>query len=80
MSSRTIREIGGEIWAELEKERKRPDSPVGDIAYSQTHALVDLVMSILARHADSKLVNDKDLPVSTTPFADVGHFESDETD
>ena len=54
---RTVRELGGEIWAELEYR-------VGDECDWQVrNKIVELVMTVLARHENTVIINDADLPV-----------------
>lgn len=61
-STRTVRELGGEIWSELEKA-----DVAQQVDWQVRNAIVDLVMGVLARHAGKRLENDSDLPV--TPLA-----------
>jgi hypothetical protein len=61
-STRTVRELGGEIWSELEKA-----DVAQQVDWQVRNAIVDLVMSVLARHSGKRLENDSDLPV--TPLA-----------
>ena len=56
--SRSIRELGGEIWAEL--SRQMNDDTIDWRARSKA---IDVVMGVLARHSGSEIVNDIDLPV-----------------
>jgi hypothetical protein len=57
-NSRTVRELGGEIWSELSN---RIDEAVID--WKTKNDVVDLVMGVLARHVGATLANDIDLPV-----------------
>ena len=61
-STRTVRELGGEIWSELQK---------GDLAqrvdWRARDAVVGVVMGVLARHAGIVIENDSDLPVTPLP-------------
>ena len=72
MDSRTIREIGGEIWGEIrvEKEaRKAQNDPVFDsLSHDVEHVILDLTMAVLARHAGKTIINDEDLPVEPRPM------------
>lgn len=58
---RTIRELGGEIWAELFS------IPESDLRWEVKEAVLDVVMGVLARHSGSVLENDPDLPVTPLP-------------
>jgi hypothetical protein len=59
---RTVRELGGEIWAELSYSFSEDD-----INWEMRNAVVDLVMAVLARHIGVSLVNDGELPVTPLP-------------
>jgi hypothetical protein len=61
-STRTVRELGGEIWAEL-----RNAELAQQIDWQVRNAIVDLIMGVLARHAGKRLENDSDLPVTPLP-------------
>jgi hypothetical protein len=61
-STRTVRELGGEIWAEL-----RTAELAQQIDWQVRGAFVELVMGLLARHAGKRLENDSDLPVTPLP-------------
>ena len=66
MSERTIRELAGEIWAELEQESRNAPingSPLRTIQMDAMNRLIDVIMGVLARHENTLLVNDKDMPV-----------------
>lgn len=56
--SRTIRELGGEVWSELSQR-----IPEEDADWKTRGKLVDIVMGVLARHAGKLIENDKDMPV-----------------
>ena len=62
---RTIRELGGELWAELSPQ---PEEKVPRRARA---AIVDILMGVLARHAGSVIENDRDLPVEPLPHPDL---------
>jgi hypothetical protein len=66
---RTIRELGGEVWAELSS------LPEGDLPWQVRSDVVDVVMGVLARHGGSVLENDPDLPVAPLPIRK--HDDSD---
>jgi hypothetical protein len=59
---RTIRELGGEIWAEL------GPIPEIDLRWDVRDTIVDIVMGVLARHAGAVLENDQDIPVEPWPI------------
>ncbi len=59
MKTRTIREFGGEIWAELDR--------VKGISVHDMHQTIDIIMGVLARYENTTIVNDEDLPVAPLP-------------
>jgi hypothetical protein len=60
----TIRELGGEIWAEIAQLQNDPDgSLIGKTDFRAAQELSDLVMGVLARYEGSVIVNHRDLPV-----------------
>lgn len=65
MKERTVREIGGEIWATLTHMQSFPDenSKLIDLDIHVTHEFCDVAMGILARYVDYKIINDEGLPV-----------------
>ena len=67
MSTKTIRELGGEIWAELNSARESPASTLGALNWKQTIAISEFVMSVLARHVGVRLIQDEGLEVSPLP-------------
>lgn len=64
---KSVRELGGEIWAELNYECGSEVSPLSHIDYVTLDQLTDFVMSILARHIDTVIVNDEGLEVEPRP-------------
>lgn len=66
---RTIRELGGEIWAEVRSRiGQNKDGEVAEVqAVSQ---FVDIAMGVLARYENHQIVNDQDFPVARLPKAD----------
>lgn len=65
MKERTIRELGGEVWAELETRiRRDPEAWKGfhdDVnLLSKT---IEVMMGVLARYENHRILNDEDLPV-----------------
>jgi hypothetical protein len=63
----TVRELGGEIWAEIATLRNRGISPFDTINSDVLGSTIDLIMGVLARHSGSILVNDQELPVTPLP-------------
>ena len=67
MKSRTIRELGGEIWLGLGRERElllaQGDERLKNLDWQTLNASIDVIMGILARHEDTVIINDFDLPV-----------------
>ena len=55
---RTIRELGGEFWAEI--TRRIPEE---DVDWKTKGRLVDILMGVLARHTGKVIENDEGLPV-----------------
>ncbi len=55
---KTIRELGGDVWAELHR------IPEPELDWKTRERIVDIVMGVLARHTDLEVRNDEDLPVS----------------
>lgn len=55
---RTVRELGGEVWTELEYL-----IPEARLAWQVKGEVVDIVMGVLARHVGAEIENDPDLPV-----------------
>ena len=68
MNSRTVRELGGEIWAELNSPSRANETedqnPLGFLTLEMEIMLLDLIMQVLARHEGETIVNDQDLPVT----------------
>lgn len=60
--SRTVRQLGGEIWIEL-----RAIVPALEADWRTGSRIVELVMAVLARHAGATIENDADLPVEPLP-------------
>lgn len=57
----TIRELGGEVWAEATTIAGAYES------WELLSDFVDVMMGVLARHAGNVIVNDVDLPVAPLP-------------
>lgn len=70
MTERTVRELAGEIWAEMTSEitdDSMPSSALKSMEINTLHRVVDVIMGVLARHDNTVIVNDKDLPVTPLP-------------
>ena len=67
MDSRTVRELGGEIWAELQMRMQQGDEQFSQLDYQTLDLVIDLAMAVLARHTGEEIVNDEDLPVTPLP-------------
>lgn len=62
---RTVRELGGEIWAEItELQNSTENSPFDDVHWETVDKLCNLIMGVLARHTGKEIINDGDLPVT----------------
>ena len=61
-STFTVRELGGEIWAEMTIHIDDQD-----LAVEVKHSLIDLITRVLARHVGERIENDLDLPVEPLP-------------
>lgn len=68
MKTKTVRELGGEVWAEIVREQTRiNDSCLREVDTAVTNKLVDLVTAVLARHIDVTIKQDENLPVQPLP-------------
>ncbi len=71
MKSRTVRELGGEISAKIYTEQDlllaRDDNSLKNLDYLTLNKVIDLMMSVLARHTKTVIVNDQDFPVVPLP-------------
>jgi len=68
MQKRTVRELSGEIWAEIEYRALRGISPYAEFANNDLfNDFIDLISGILARYDGSIIINDEDLPVTPLP-------------
>jgi hypothetical protein len=67
MVTRTIRELGGEIDAEIMMLSRDPKHPFAQMDWRHIAPIVELVMGVLARHNGTVIVNDEDLPVPPLP-------------
>jgi hypothetical protein len=64
MKQRAVRELGGEIWAELNGRIQKGDDIFTDWSVETLQATIVLMMSVLARHEGEIIRNDADLPVA----------------
>ena len=64
-ASKTIRELGGEIWSELNERVSEEDA-----RFDVKNRIVDIVMGVLARHEGATIRGDEDLPVEALPQAE----------
>ena len=68
MNEVTVRELGGEIWAELFAAEGRGEPElICSLSAETTNALIDFIMSVLARHEGKHIKNDADLPITPLP-------------
>ena len=65
MEKRSVRELGGEVWAEITQLQNAEggDSLLKEVDFKATQELCELVMGVLARYEGITIVNDGDLPV-----------------
>lgn len=68
MKERTIRELSGEIWAEIhtaiDLKRDRGDHALAPLDTKAVDAVVDIVTAVLARNAGKTIIRDQDQPGS----------------
>ena len=64
---RTVRELGGEIWAEIEITFGE-----AQISWQTKGELTDLIMGVLARHVGATIENDEGMPVEPLPSTQGG--------
>jgi hypothetical protein len=66
MKERTIRDLSGEIWAELhtsiDSHRDRGDHPLAALDTKGVDTIVDIVTTILTRNVGKTIVRDQDQP------------------
>ena len=64
MAEKTVRELGGEVWAEITQLQNSPEeNAFSDVGFELSQGVCDLVMGVLARHVGTTIVNDDDFPV-----------------
>jgi hypothetical protein len=67
MVEKTVRELAGEIWAELQIRCTActyGESPLRALDSEALSAVTDIVLGVLARHSDTVIINDRDFPVA----------------
>jgi hypothetical protein len=64
MSSRSVRELGGEIWAEVTMRFRETGRQI-DI--ETKNIIIDLLVAVLARHIGETIENDEEMPVVPLP-------------
>jgi hypothetical protein len=64
MKEVTVRSLGGELWAELNHAILANKIVV---TASTLQSIVDLSMSVIARHCGTVIENDEDFPVAPLP-------------
>jgi hypothetical protein len=67
MKERTVRELGGEIWAEITTRMREKQGAFTNLDVPTLNATIDLIMGVLARYNGVVIVNDPDLPVIPLP-------------
>ena len=67
MNNPTIRELGGEVWAEIFMRKTHGDVRFKELHHDALGEIIDLIMGVLARHKGAVIEDDGDLPV--TPLA-----------
>lgn len=67
MHYKTVRELGGEFWAELNMDSRDPNSKFAGLDFRVKGDLADFLMTILARHVGAMILNDEGLAVEPRP-------------
>lgn len=70
MIMKSIRELGGELWSEMESRRSQENStPIAfqKLSTKEISEITDFLMQILARYVGCIIENDDDLPVKPLP-------------
>lgn len=68
MNEKTVRELTGEIWAEINGAYWRRGDKVDVDALNE---FIDIALGVLARHEGDTIVNDPDLPVAPLKVTDA---------
>jgi hypothetical protein len=69
-----IRELGGEISGEITRRQRDPNHMLSKVDFQDALTIVDLVMSVLARHVGGKLADDPEFPVTPLPTSDGANY------
>jgi len=72
MSEKTVRELAGEIWAEINSAHWRRGD---EIDVEVLNAFIEVASGVLARHDGATILNDPDFPVAPLKH---GGSESDQ--
>ncbi len=75
-TTKSVRELGGELWAELNRERESPNSKLASITWQQSNDLCDFLMSVLARHVGTQIGSDDGLEVNPRPRAPTNEVDA----
>ena len=67
MKTRTVRELGGEIWAEISSRLLEKDETFQGLD-RVLNPTIDLIMGVLARYEGIVISNDTDIPVTPLPY------------
>lgn len=62
-TEKTVRELGGEIWAEI-TQRQLADKKENLVDFTYSQELMELIMGVLARSVGCTIINDEDFPVT----------------
>lgn len=65
MNTKTVRELVGEIWAEINHSHWKN---VDDLDVEQLRKFLDISAGVMARHIGTQLVNDEGFPVIPLPI------------
>lgn len=63
MKNRTVRELGGEVWAEITVRMLHGDGKLKDLQVEVLHEIIDLMTAVLARYKGTIIEDDAELPV-----------------
>jgi hypothetical protein len=69
-----IRELGGEIIGEVTRRQRDPNHALSKVGWEDAGRIVDLVMSVLARHVGEQLADDPELPVPPLPVSEGANY------
>ena len=61
----TVRELGGEIWAQIMKKRWEPQGKeLVSLEEEDFSIIINIILGVLAKHEHKVIINDADFPVS----------------